>query len=205
MRHRNSLRATAGALVLVMSTVAQARPPRRARADATNARSAEATEPFLEPEDREDPVSHLPQVLNRDEMLSLVKKYATEIEEALSTGESERDKAVHAKDAIKLSCIQDRLANLKIMKRLSDERVAASQRNRIRDDELNLRHEFRGVELAHQRVVKLRTELVNCMGESLEVSIGGGNDRPVPATEDPTGAHLPPTPIDRPPPASPYQ
>jgi hypothetical protein len=188
-----------------MSTVAHARPPRRARADTAHAKSEEVTETFLEPVDPDEPVSHLPQVLNRDEMLSLVKKYATEIVEAVSTGESERDKAVRAKDAIKLSCIQERLANLKIMKRLSDERVAASDRNRIRDDELNLRHEFRGVELAHQRVVKLRQELLSCMGESLEISIGGGNDRPVPATEDPTGAHLPPTPVDRPPPASPYK
>jgi hypothetical protein len=204
MWHRNGLCATAGTMVLVMSTAAYARPPRRSQADAANAKREEVTESFLEPEDRNEPASHLPQVLNRDEMLSLVKKYATEIVEAVSTGESEREKAVRAKDAIKLSCIQDRLANLKIMKRLSDGRLAASERNRIRDDELNLRHEFRGVELAHQRVIQLRRELVNCMGESLEISIAG-NDRPVPATEDPTGAHLPPTPVDRPPPASPYK
>jgi hypothetical protein len=191
-------------MVLLMSTAVDARPSRRSHPETANTKSEEVGDPFLEPVDPNEPAAHLPQVLNRDEMLSLVKKYATEIDEAVSTGESERDKAVRAKDAIKLSCIQDRLANLKIMKRLSDERVAASARNRIRDDELNLRHEFRGVELAHQRVVQLRSELVNCMGESLEVSIVGG-DRPVPAMEDPTGAHLPPPPVDRPPPASPYK
>ncbi|HEX2660785.1 MAG TPA: hypothetical protein VHU40_21035 [Polyangia bacterium] len=187
-----------------MSTAASAKPPRRARVEEAKAAAAEVDEPFLEPEDRDEPVSRLPQVLNRDEMLSLAKKYATEIMEAVATGESEREKALRAKDAIKLSCIQDRLANLKIMKRLSDARLAASERNRIRDDDLNLRHEFRGVELAHQRVVKLSQELLRCMGESLDVSISG-DDRPVPSNEDPTGAHLPPTPIDRPPPASPYK
>jgi len=194
---------TTGALLLAISGEAYGRSPKRSPVNTTRA-NAEEIAPFVEPTDREAPGSHDPQVLNRDEMLSLLKKYADEIVEAVATGESERDKAVRAKDAIKLTCILEHLANLKIMKRLSDERLAASQRNRVRDDDLNLRHEFRGVELAHQRVVELRRELLDCMGESLEVSIAG-DDRPTPAGGDPTRDHPPSTPVDRPPPASPYK
>lgn len=204
MWQRSILFSTTAAFVLVIGTGAYAKPARKAARAEADAKIEQVGDAFIEPKAEADPTSYQPQVLDRDEMVSLVKKYATEIVEAVSTGESERDKASRAKDIIKLTCIQDRLANLKIMKRLSDERLAASERNRIRADELNLRHEFRGVELAHQRVIQLRRELVGCMGESLEVSIAGG-DRPVPVSEDPTGAHLPPPPVDRPPPASPYK
>lgn len=204
MWQRSILLSTTGAFVLVVATAAYAKPPRKAPRDTAEAKVEQAEDPFIEPKTEADPTSYEPQVLSRDEMISLVKKYAAEIVEAVSTGESERDKASRAKNIIKLTCIQDRLATLKLMKRLSDERLAASQRNRIRADDLNLRHEFRGVELAHQRVLQLRRELVGCVGESLEISIAG-DDRVVPASEDPTGAHLPPPPVDRPAPASPYQ
>jgi len=195
---------TTGALLLAISAEAYARPARRSAANAAKASGDEIAPAFVEPADREAPVSHDPQVLNRDEMLSLVNKYADEIVQAVAIGESERDKAIHAKDAIKLTCIQERLANLKIMKRLSDERVAASRRSHVRADELNLRHEFRGVELAHQRVIELQRELLDCMGESLEVSMAA-DDRRTPTGADPTRDHPPSTPVDRPPPASPYK
>ena len=200
--------ATIAAIVLVTATAARARAPhktaRAAEPAAARSIGGDASSSFVEPDPEAESVQHEPQILNHDEMISLLKKYATEIAEAVSTGESERNNAIRAKDAIRLSCIQDRLANLKVMKRLSDERLAASQRTRIRDDELNLRHEFRGVELAHQRVIQLRRELMGCRGESLEVDIGGA-DRVQPVGEDPTGVHIPPPAADRPPPASPYK
>src|SRR4051794_8143439 len=104
---------TTGALLLAISAEAYGRSPKRSPANATARANAEEIAPlFAEPTDREAPASRDPQVLNRDEMLSLLKKYADEIVEAVATGESERDKAVRAKDAIKLTCIQEHLANL---------------------------------------------------------------------------------------------
>ncbi len=117
-----------------------------------------------------------PETLNREEMLSLARKYATDIAEALVDGERQREDAVRTKDSIKLSCIQDRLSNMKLSKRLADEHLRATARPVIRDDELNLRHEFRGVELAHERVSQLHKELLECVGESLEVTYNGGTD-----------------------------
>jgi hypothetical protein len=209
MWQRSISLATIGAIVLLTVTAARAKPPSKtARAgDPAASPSVSANAPpdrFVEPTPQPDVSGQYdPQILNHDEMLSLIRKYAAEIVEAVALGESERNQAMRAKDAIKLTCIQERLANLKIMKRLSDERLAASERPRIRGDELNLRHEFRGVELGHQRVLQLRRELLGCAGESLEVSVG--YDRLPTVIEDPTGAHVPPPPVDRPPPASPYK
>src|SRR6187551_717273 len=122
MWQRSRSRAVIGALVLMTATAAHAKPPHKGARGAAPAPalvgSADGAAPrFMESDS--DPNASMqtdPQILNHDEMLSLVRKYAAEIVEAVATGQVERDKAVRAKDAIKLTCIQDRLANLKIMK-----------------------------------------------------------------------------------------
>jgi hypothetical protein len=148
-----------------------------------------------------EPAKHAPQILNRGEMLSLARKYSAEIAQALLDGEKHREVAVREKDAIKLACIQDRLSNMKLMKRLADERLAATQKQTIRQDELSLRHEFRGVEMAHQRVAELRRELIDCVGQNLQVEAPNGT---VPAGTDPSGTNAEIPTMDRPAPASPY-
>ena len=144
-----------------------------------------------------------PEILNRDEMLSLVKKYGGAMARALMDGERERERAVRAKDAIKLACIQDRLSNMKSVKKLADERAAATDRTSIRADDLRLRHEFRGVEMAHQRVVELHQELMECVGQSLEVT-GGPSDAPA-TPNDPAGTNIALPGVERPTPASAYR
>jgi hypothetical protein len=148
-----------------------------------------------------EPAKHAPQILNLSEMLSLARKYAAEIAQALLDGERHREIAIREKDAIKLACIQDRLSNMKLMKRLADERLAATTRPTIRSDELNLRHEFRGVEMAHQRVGELRRELIDCVGQNLQIETPTGT---IPTGADPSGTNAEIPTMDRPAPASPY-
>lgn len=142
-------------------------------------------------------------------MLSLVKLYSTEIRRALVTGERRREEAVLQRDSIKLACIQDHLANMKLMKMLADTRLEATERALIRADELNLRHEFRGVEIAHERVLKLEAFLNECVGENLEIADGNSVSTPPGSSNagvDPAGTDVVVAPpIDRPAPASVYE
>jgi hypothetical protein len=197
-------RGTCGVLTIVVTMLSatglvDAKPTHRTYPKAAD--SSIAPESLFEAEPRPGPaVMRDPEILSRGEMLSLVKKYAAKISDALVDGERHRERAVRDRDSIKLSCIQDRLSNMKLMKKLSDERLAATDRATIRADELNLRHEFRGVELAYQRVIELHRELMECVGEHLEVT---GDSRAGDA--DPTAISVETPRIDRPTAASPYR
>jgi hypothetical protein len=188
--------------VLASFGAAHARPARRLAREAEPLALPpvdsviETAPPSFSP-DGEDPAK-----LSRTETISLVRKYAADIARSLLEGERARERAVSEKDYIRLSCIQDRLSQMKTIKKLSDERLAATDRPAIRADELNLRHEFRGVELAHQRVLELYRELRDCVGENLEVTGGPGPDAPgVPADPGASSVESPRT--DRPLAASP--
>jgi hypothetical protein len=165
--------------------------------------------PLVEAEPHTGPgVIHDPEILGKAEMLSLVKKYANDIASALLDGEVQRDSAVRTRDVIKLSCIQDHLSNMKLMKAFSDQRLAATARDDIRADDLNLRHEFRGVELAHERVTELHKELLECVGESLEIAAPSGETsgpNTSAASPDPVSINAEIPKVDRPPPASAYR
>ena len=153
-------------------------------------------------------VTRDPEILDKAEMLSLVKRYSADIADALVFGERQREEAIRTKDSIKLACIQDRLASMKSMKLLADERMSATEKPEIRADDLNLRHEFRGVELAHSRIGELRQEMLECAGESLEIKIESTTGGGLPATSsatDPTVSSPDTIKIERPAPASGYQ
>lgn len=153
-------------------------------------------------------VTRDPEILDKSEMLSLVKRYAADIADGLVFGERRREEAIRTKDSIKLACIQDRLANMKSTKLLADERMSATERPEIRADDLNLRHEFRGVELAHSRIGELRQEMLECAGESLEITVESTTGGGLPATSsntDPAVSSPDTIKIERPAPASGYQ
>lgn len=153
-------------------------------------------------------VTRDPEILDKSEMLSLVKRYSADIADALVFGERLREDAIRTKDSIKLSCVQDRLASMKSMKLLADERMSATERPEIRADDLNLRHEFRGVELAHSRIGDLRQEMLECAGESLEIKVESTTGGGLPATSsntDPAVSSPDTIKIERPAPASGYQ
>ena len=141
------------------------------------------------------------QTLSPTEMVNLAKMHDRAMALALVEGERAKTEAIRQRDALKLSCIQDRLARMKLTRRLAIDRLAALTRDDVRMDDLRLRHEFRGVEMALERINGLRQELSQCVGESLDVAYGAETDHvPTAPATDPT-----PPPIDRPPPASTFQ
>jgi len=143
------------------------------------------------------------QTLNPAEMLNLAKQHDRAMALALVEGERAKTEAIRQRDALKLSCIQDRLARMKLTRRLAIDRLAAMSRDDVQLDDLRLRHEFRGVEMALERINGLQHELSQCVGESLDVAYGAETDHvpTAPATDPST----PPPTTDRPPPASTFQ
>ena len=100
-------------LVVGTGTRAEARPAHRAKPAAAQELSGSTNAPVFDATAEPD-VGHArdPQLLNPVEMLSLAREYATEIASAMVTGELHREEAVRLMDAIKLACIQDRLAGM---------------------------------------------------------------------------------------------
>jgi len=148
-------------------------------------------------------VEEAAQTMSAGEMLNLARKHDRAMALALVEGERAKMEAIRQRDALKLSCIQDRLARMKLTRRLAVDRMAALGRDDIQADELRMRHEFHGVEMALERITELRHELSQCVGESLDVAYGAETDHvPTAPASDPGS---PPPPADRPPPASTYQ
>jgi hypothetical protein len=196
-----------------------AKPAKQATAVAKADTSSKAASPapgagaptaFFEPDigqssDVPRRVRQAAQTLDQSEMLNLAKRYDREMAGALLEGERAKANAIRLRDALKLSCIQDRLANMKLMRRVSVDHLTALERQDVQSDDLHLRHEFLGVEMASERIGMLRQELSQCVGESLDVAYGAEHDQvPTTPASDPTGS-TDITPIDRPPPASMFQ
>ena len=177
---------------------------------ASPAPDAAAPTAFFEPDigqssDVPRRVHQAAQTLDHSEMLNLARRYDREMAGALLEGERAKANAIGLRDALKLSCIQDRLANMKLMRRVSVDHLTALERQDVQSDDLHLRHEFRGVEMASERIGMLSQELSQCVGESLDVAYGAEHDQvPTAPASDPSGS-TDVTPIDRPPPASMFQ
>lgn len=167
---------------------------------------AEAPIRDLEMQDAEgerQKVMEAAQTMNRGEMLDLARKHDRAMALALVEGERAKMQAIRERDALKLSCIQDRLARMKLTRRLAVDRLSALGREDVQEDELRMRHEFHGVEMALERINQLRHELSQCVGESLDVAYGAETDRtPTAPATDPGNS---PPPGERPPPASTFQ
>ncbi|HEX4508800.1 MAG TPA: hypothetical protein VH328_01925 [Burkholderiaceae bacterium] len=172
----------------------------------TTPQEAEVPVPDLEMQDADNhhrDVMEAAQTLNKVEMLNLAKKHDRAMALALVEGERAKSEAIRQRDALKLSCIQDRLARMKLTRRLAIDRLTALGRDEIQADDLRLRHEFRGVEMALERINDLRHELTQCVGESLDVAYGAETDHVPTAPATDPGSDPPK--IDRPPSASTYQ
>jgi hypothetical protein len=175
---------------------------------ATPAQPEAPLEPIRDLEMQDDDKGHrevmeAAQTMNRVEMVNLAKKYDRAMALALVEGERAKAEAIRQRDALKLSCIQDRLARMKLTRRLAVDRLAAMAREDVQDDDLRMRHEFQGVEMALERINGLRHELSQCVGESLDVAYGAETDHVPTAPASDPGTDPPK--IDRPPPASTYQ
>ncbi len=116
------------------------------------------------------------------------------------------DEARRAKDVVKLSCVNEKLTQIKGLLRISEQADNALLEAVSNQDSTSSEHEYTKVMIAHQKVAQLRTEAEKCIGqlafrvdENMAVEVEEPSDLP---GGDPTQ----PPPVEdvvvRPPPAS---
>lgn len=117
------------------------------------------------------------------------------------------EEARRTKDVVKLNCVNEKLTQIKGLLRISETADVALQEAVTRKDSTSAEHEYTKVMIANQKVVQLRSETEECIGqlafrtdENLSVEVEEPRDLP---GGDPTRPPVPPDVILRPPPASP--
>ena len=151
-------------------------------------------------------LEHQAEKYTTEQMLELVGKYDTESKVAYEHAETTRIAAYRTRDIIRMTCIDDKLTQMKDVINVATPRLLAFPR--LVSDELKLRQHFLVLQLARNRVMELATEVEACMGDSLDAVTMGRIKEETPTTDtifDPTRPPSPTRDIDRPGEASPYR
>jgi hypothetical protein len=145
-------------------------------------------------------------LLTRDQMLSLGEKYQVDIESDVTQVEGARTRAYQSRDLIKLTCIEDKLLQMRLISNWMIPRFKRMTMNSR--DELAVRAEFIVIAPNWKRSRELRGEVESCIGETLtSVSVFTVTQEVPPPTggPDPTEAPGPEISSERVPEASPYR
>jgi len=151
-------------------------------------------------------LEHQAEKLSAEQMTVLVSKYDTESKVAYEHGETTRIQAYRSRDIIRMTCVDDKLTQMKEVLNAATPRLLAF--SRLADDELRMRQHFVVLQQARNRVMELAAEILVCMGDTLD-GISNSRIREEGSTSDPVlDPTRPPTPtrdIERPGEASPYR
>ena len=120
---------------------------------------------------------------------------------------SQLEEARASKDVVKLNCVNEKLTQIKGLLRISEQADVNLQEAIARAETPVENHEYTKISIARERVVQLRTEAEQCIGqlafrtdENLSVEVEVPSDLP---GGDPTQPAPPPPITNQPPPASP--
>lgn len=152
----------------------------------------------------QDP-EHQSEKLSPEQMVELVGRYDAESKTAYEHAETTRIAAYRSRDIIRMTCIDDKLTQMKEVLNLATPRVLAFAR--LRSDDLVMRQHFLVLQMARNRVMELATEVESCMGDALDVVSAGRikEETPTDSVFDPTRPPSPTRDVDRPAEASPYR
>jgi len=157
--------------------------------------------PAKPPEDPE----HQAEKLSPDQMALLVTRYETESKTAYEHAETTRIQAYRSRDIIRMTCIDDKLTQMKEVMNLTAPRTLAFPR--LRSEDLVMRQHFLVLQQARNRVMELAAEVEACMGDALDAVSAGRIKEESSTTDtvfDPTHPPTPTRDTERPPEASPY-
>ena len=153
----------------------------------------------------EDP-EHQADKLSPEQMTALVGKYDTESKVAYEHGETTRIQAYRSRDIIRMTCVDDKLTQMKeVLLSVTPRQQAFA---RLGDDELRMRQHFVVLQQARNRVMELAAEILVCMGDTLDAVSNGRIREETPTSDpvlDPTRPPSPTRDIERPGEASPYR
>jgi hypothetical protein len=170
---------------------------------ATTITNQKVREGALVPPDQ-DP-EHQAETLSAEQMTALVGKYDAESKVAYEHGETTRIQAYRSRDIIRMTCIDDKVTQMKQVLNVVAPRLLAF--SRLVEDELRMRQHFVVLQQARNRVMELAAEIQACMGDTLD-SVSSSRIReeaPTIGVLDPTRPPTPTHDIERPGEASPYR
>jgi hypothetical protein len=148
---------------------------------------------------------HQRETLRPEQMLELGLKYQQEMAVALEHADTVRIAAYQSRDVIRMTCIDDKLGQMKEVIKIATPRMLDPKREY---DPLLLRQHFTIVQQARERVSELAVEVDSCIGDTIDSVAYGRINREAPPTDnvfDPTRPPEPTQVVDRPPEASPFQ
>jgi hypothetical protein len=154
-------------------------------------------------------IEHQRETLTAAQMVELALKYQVEMSAAQDHAEAVRILAYQSRDIIRITCIDDKLGQMKEVIKIAQPRFLTNER--VASEDLHLRQHFIIVQQARERVAELAIEVDSCVGDNVDsVSYGRVKEGrlPIPAGEnvfDPTRPPEPSNTLDRPGEASPYR
>jgi hypothetical protein len=153
----------------------------------------------------QDP-EHQSEKLTHEQMIQLLGRYDAESKQAYEHAENTRIAAYRTRDIIRMTCIDDKLTQMKDVINVATPRLLAFPG--MASDELKMRQHFLVLQMARNRVMELATEVEACMGDVLDAVMIGRIREETPVTDsifDPTHPPTPTHDVDRPGEASPYR
>jgi hypothetical protein len=175
-----------------------AKPDKDAMAHTITRQRVAEGEPAKAPQKRQDTP------LTADQMFAAVDSYESDMNKALEHAESLRVKAYRSKDIIRMTCVDEKLGQMKEIVTIARPRFTTIKS--AGDDELRLRSQFTTIREGWERVNQLSADMENCMGDTLDnVAIGNLNEEggPGASIDDPTRPPEPTNILERPGLASP--
>ncbi len=149
---------------------------------------------------------HQRETLEPAQMFELGLKYQQEMAVALEHAETVRIAAYKSRDIIRMTCIDDKLGQMKEVIKIATPRMLNPKKDY---EPLLLRQHFTIVQQARERVSELAAEVDSCIGDTIDsVAYGRIKQGAPPPTDnvfDPTRPPEPTQVVDRPPEASPFQ
>ena len=149
-------------------------------------------------------LEHQAEKLSAEQMTALVSKYDTESKVAYEHGETTRIQAYRSRDIIRMTCVDDKLTQMKEILNAATPRLLAF--SRLVDDELRMRQHYVVLQQARNRVMELAAEILVCMGDTLDAVSNSRVREETPTSDpvlDPTRPPAPTRDIERPDEASP--
>jgi hypothetical protein len=151
-------------------------------------------------------IEHQAEKLSPPEMIAMIGAYDKESKAAYEHAETTRIQAYRSRDIIRMTCIDDKLTQMKEVLNVAAARVLAFPT--LIADELRMRQHFVVLQLARNRVNELAAEIEACMGDTLDAVTFGRVKEEAPSSDplsDPTRPPAPDHDIERPGEASPYR
>ena len=139
------------------------------------------------------------------DMVRQGKEYRTNMDKVLAELQTMVEQSRKQKDVIRLNCVMDKLAQVKVSMNIADEAVQKLQEGVARNDDGSSFHEYTRITIVNQKVQVLQNEGQTCVGA--ELNYIGATRVEVEAPELPAGVtdpSLDPAPLERPPVASPF-